>query len=137
MSLSLQTPGTFPRPGWMGRIVRLLMGGALLYFLMKLLPAFDHIVGYSLPRGGLFWVGIALAFYALPLTLNPLFGRNIGRTVQLVVAGLALIAAGYDWLAQGQIWGPPLGLLAFSVLAFVLGETALAFLLAALFAVPG
>lgn len=135
-----EKPGTLPRPGPLGRGLRLALGIFLLYNFVIVLLHFEGLVrsleGWDVP-GGNWWLGVALAFYFLSHLVSSTLGRDWGWWPQLVVGLLALAAVGLDWVIYGSLWAPPLGFLVFLFLAYFLGHVGIAFLVAGLFATPG
>jgi hypothetical protein len=129
-------PGTFPKPGPFGRLVRIFAGLFLIYFFIETLTGYKGYVAYSLP-GGTWWIGAAASFYFLSDIVNIGFARSWGRWPQAVALLLALGAVVFDLFQYGNIWGPPLGLLIYILMVFVLGALGPSFLLAAILAVPG
>ena len=130
-------PGTFPRPRLMGRMVRILVGLALLYFWVQALRALPFVLQNNIPRGVLFWTGGGLALYALPGFVDPAYGRPWGRSIQRSVLAVMVLAAAGDLLASGSLPGPWLARVMDVLLLYVTGHAGLAFLLAGLLAVPG
>lgn len=137
MTVEFERPGTFPRPGPTGRVVRLVAGLLLLWFFTLTLRGYDAMVSLTIPRSLLFWFGVVACFYALPRVVGISAGRDWGRRSQLIWVLLALPAAAFDFVRYGQLWGPPPGVLSFVLLAYVTGFAGLSFILAGLLAVPG
>ncbi|MHC4676935.1 MAG: hypothetical protein ACYTBZ_31005 [Planctomycetota bacterium] len=129
-------PGTFPTPGLFGRVVRIVAGLFLIYFFIKTITGYKSYVAYSLP-GGTWWIGAAAGFYFLSDVVNIGFARSWSRWPQAVALFLALGAVVFDLFQYGNIWGPPLGMLIYILMVFVLGALGLSFLLAGILAVPG
>jgi hypothetical protein len=132
-----EQPGTFPKPGPIGRIVRLLAGIGLLYFFAQALIAYDGFVRLNVPRNPLFWIGVALCFFGLPTAINIGFGRSWGHWPQIIVLVLGLAAVIFDLIQYGSLWGPPLGLLAYVLIVYFTAHVGLSFLVQAIFATPG
>lgn len=129
-------PGTFARPGLLGRGVRLAVGLVLLYFLWTTVAGFPGLSRGAMPNNG-YWFGLLLSFWALPAFIDPTYGRPIGRQVQMGFALLAVVIAGYSQWQSGTVWGPGLGTLTALLTLYVTAHGGLAFTLAALLAVPG
>lgn len=137
MTVQFEQPGTFPKPGLIGRTARLAAGILLLWFFALTLRGYGDMVDLTIPRSPLFWFGVVVCFYGLPQVVDISVGRKWGRRLQLSLVLLALLAMAFDFVRYGQLWGPPLGLLAFGLLAYVTGFAGLSFILAGLLAVPG
>ncbi len=129
-------PGTYARPGLLGRGIRIAAGFALLYFFIKTLTGYNSYVGFGYP-GGTWWIGAIVSFYFLSEVINIGFTRSWKRRPQAFFLLLALGAAVFYILRYGEIWGPPLGLLVYILMVFVLGYLGISFFLAAIVASPG
>ncbi len=69
---------TLPKPGPIGRSVRLALGLLLLYFAAYALTHYRLGGSPSATNLGV-WIGLAYAVYYLPDVINLGFGRNWGR----------------------------------------------------------
>jgi len=132
-----ENPGTFERPGPLGRVVRIAAGCAFFYFFVITVTQYGSYVSLALPRHPMRWFGVALSFYVLADVVNVGFTRSWGWWPQLVFGGAALFAMVFDLLQYGSLWGPPLGFLIFLLLAYVTGHLGLSFILAGVVGVPG
>lgn len=128
-----------PRPGPIGRTVRFVVGGFLIYFFVGILrqaPGFlARQSGWRLP-GGDWWFAGLICLFALPRMLKSGFDLDWKR---LFLALLALAAAAFiaDRLAYGALWAWPLGLVVLLLILFVIGYGGLSFLAAGFVATPG
>ncbi len=123
------------RPGVLGRLIRFVMAGAVGWL------GFETLRN---TRG--FWDGIGPDPQFIPMALalvgftgwvvSELVGRDWGSRPTLVMLALCAVAAAIG-AAQGNVWGPPLGIAfwTWGVLFSLL--LAPAFLLAALLGTPG
>lgn len=134
----LEQPGTFPRPGPIGRIIRLALGSALL------LSAYSaaHRISAGIPVSSsasdpFYWLAAALSLYFLRDVIDGGFGRSWGRWAQVAVLVLGVAAAGVDVLLQGSVWAPALGWLVNGLMLVVLGYLGLNLVIQALVATPG
>lgn len=137
MATKFEQSGAFPRPGPIGRTTRLVIGLVVLWFFTLVLRGYGNMVDLTSPRSPLFWFGVVACFFGLPQVVDISVGRKWGRRLQLSSLVLALLAVAFDFVRYGQLWGPPLGLLTFVLLAYVTGFAGLSHLLAGLLAVPG
>jgi hypothetical protein len=132
-----EKPGSLPKPGPIGRMVRIVSGCALLYFFIVTLTNFGNYIGLTVPKHPLMWLGVALSFYFLAYVVNVGFTITWGRWLQLITVLVAMASVVLDLSVYGSFWGPPLGLLVFVLLAYVTGHLGLSFILAGLLATPG
>ena len=125
-----------PKPGPLGRSVRLALGLFLLY-----------VAGYSLTHyrlGGSpsaanlgLWIGLAYAVYYLPDLINLGFGRAWGRWPQFVAAASVLVAGLIDLVFAGSFLGPALGLVVFALVIYAFAHIGLSMIVATIIAAPG
>ncbi len=135
----MEMPGSQPTPGLIGRIVRFGAGASILT--MYLPEALFHREG--LIRTGwhvemLGWIfAIVIGLCLLPTIIDRGFGVSWGRRARLVFAGLAIVGLGYDRIAYGTFWAPPVAWLTFVTITFVIVHLGLSFVVAGLLATPG
>ena len=130
--------GTLPRPGPLGRIVRLLLGIACLQFLWVLITDGSAIAGASAaPSHPGWWFGLLVGLYVFSYVVNIGFSLDLGRWPQIlvVVAGISLLAWG--WITRGAVWTPALGWLLVVWLTYTFAHLGGSFVLSALLATPG
>jgi len=129
--------GTLTSPGPIGRTGRVILGVLLLYFFIDVFSSYKGIVNPRIPTDPLFWIGFAYCFWILPEIIRIGFGHNFGQWPRFISILLLLIAAVFNFVQYGQFWGPPLGLLSFIVLIYVLGHLGLSLVVAGAFGTPG
>ncbi len=129
--------GTFPRPGLLGRSVRILIGLVALYFFVQAARILSGIWQGGVPSSGLFWAVAALALATLPAIIDPVVGRPVGHRLRLAGIALALGMAVLDWTTGQQLPGPWLARLAELLLLTFTGLAGISHLLAGLLGVPG
>ena len=125
-----------PTPGPLGRTVRLLLGGYLLYELVDILTYYPSYVGRSGP-GTTWWLTTAVSLWLLSIAIGVGAGGPWTLRVLLGVLLLGAATAGFDLLRYGTIWGPPFGLALYAVDALGFGFIGVSLVLAAILAVPG
>ena len=129
-------PGTLPKPLTIGRAGRLLFGVGALYYFAWLMFQREALIGTSGIDVGLL-TGAFFALYYLPDLFIVGLSRQWGRWPQVaaLAASAALLVA--DFAFYGAGWAPPLGWGVFILTVFFYGLIGVAFLLAAILAVPG
>lgn len=132
-----EKPGSLPKPGPIGRMIRIVSGCALLYFFIVTLTNFGNFIGLAVPKHALMWFGVASSFYLLAYVVNVGFTITWGRRLQLILVVVAMAAVVVDFFIYRSFWGPPLGLLLFVLLAYVIGHLGVSFILAGILATPG
>ena len=141
MKTQFDEPGTFPKVGPLGRLLRIVLGVLILY---AVFPSFlQHVEamtqlreGWETPGTG--WiVAFVVSVYLLPHTVDRGFTLQLGYRSQLILAVIALGVVGFDLLYYGSLWGPPLGWFILLTIFFVLGHLGLSFIVAGAAATPG
>ena len=131
--------GTLPRPGPIGRGVRLAMGLAVLSLLLNTLGNWEGFFalrkGSELPVSLL--VGMVHSFFFFGAVFRRGFGLESAQRGQIILLVLALLAVGFDLIAYWDWWGPPFGALVLSLMVYILGHLGVSFIVAAAFATPG
>ncbi len=85
-----EKPGSLPKPGPIGRMVRIISGCALLYFFIVTLTNFGNYVSLTVPKHPLMWLGVALSFYFLAYVINVGFTITWGRRLQFILVAAAM-----------------------------------------------
>jgi hypothetical protein len=133
-----ESTGSLPRPGWIGRIVRLALGVWLLSGLYMLVRyGWGVLVDLTPPTNWTWWVFMALGFWLLPPVVNIGFTKSWRRKPQLALAAALAGAVVVDSLVYGTWWGPPLGVLVWFWLVYFSAHLGGSFLLSAVIATPG
>ncbi len=119
-----------PKPGPIGRSVRLALGLFLLYFAVYALT--DYRLGGSPSARDLgVWIGLAYAVYFLPDAINLGLGRTWGRWPLFVATTAVLVAGLIDLVSSGTFVGPAFGLIFFVLIVYVFTHIGLSLILAA------
>ena len=127
-----------PRPGPIGRGVRLLLGLAVLYLFAGIVADFPKLTDGVNLVNPLTWVGLGCALYAMPEIVGMVFSRRWPGGLVRGVAGGALVIAGLaDFVVTGSPNGGAFGITFGLMLALVLGILGGSFLVAAAVAAPG
>lgn len=130
--------GTLPKPGILGRSLRLMLGVVVLATAYSVGMAFqDFEDARAIPGGIGLWVVAGLLFFSMRDEIDLGLGATWGRQAQIMIAMLAVLALALDLILYGRLWAPPLGILfytRFLVSALPLG---VALILAALIGTPG
>lgn len=127
-----------PRPGPVGRAVRLLLGLALLYFFAGIVADFPELADGVNLANPLAWVGLGYMLYVIPEVTGMSFSRSWpGRQVRLGVGGLLVLAGAADLVLGGSPNGGALGITFGLLLALVFGVIGASFIVAAVVAAPG
>ena len=130
--------GSLPRPGLVGRVLRLLLGLFLLWSLYIMLT--DGLSLFSLtfaPSSWTFWLFVVFAFHLTPYVVNIAFGTNWRRKPQIFVAAVAACLIAVDFAVYGTWWAPPLGAFLWVWLVYFSAHLGFSLVLSALLGTPG
>lgn len=133
-----------PRPGPIGRLVRILLGFVLLYFFANIVIQISAKpggflaarTGWRIP-GGDWWVAALACAFVLPRLVNSGFGSKWGewvRGVYLAFIGAAIL---WDRTAHDGLWAAPLAWLVLLLILYVFAHASVSFLVAGVAATPG
>lgn len=128
--------GTFKKPGFLGRSVRLILGIPLFGISLYTLIHYNDVV-YKFPENPLIWLGFALCLFFMNDIVNIGFKRNWKHWPQTTFIAAMLIASVWSFLQYKTIWGPPLGILTYLFVVYATGHLGLSHILAGLLALPG
>lgn len=129
--------GTLPKPGWLGRILRLAIGLLQINFVVSVVPHAERLASGAPVENTFYWVAVGAAFWLLPPVLDIGFSRSWGRKSQMVVIALALLAAAAGLLLFGRLWSPLLASLLFALAVYIHTHLGLSHILSAILATPG
>ncbi len=141
MRTKFEKPGTFPKLGPIGRIVRVLIGVAIVWMVFP--PFLRHWEGFTRLRegwerpGGTWYIGVLVVLYVLPTLVDRLFTLNWGWRSQAAWGALAALLVGFDLAYYEALWAPPLAWFLMVTIVFVLGTIGLSFVVQAVAATPG
>lgn len=127
-------PGTLPRPGPIGRLVRLVIGGACLYAVHELVVYHEDIIVAPFSNLANLAVLIAVAACVFNHVVNIGFGRSwrmwpvITASGTLIGVALLSLAVFAHWLFGAALW---------SWLLYTYGHLGVSFVLAASIGTPG
>ena len=130
------TVAKLPKPGPIGRSVRLALGLFLLYFAVSALTQYRLGGSPSATDLGV-WIGLAFAVYYLPDVINLGLGRSWGRRPLFVGVTAVGVAGLIDGVSSGTVLGPALGLIVFLLIAYAFTHIGLSMILASIIAAPG
>ena len=135
--LKLDEPGSLPKPGPIGRVVRLLFGLLCLWFVSELLVATRSLVagnGEILP---LVWNGILLGLFLISYVINIGFSRSRGKMPAIASAAFLAVAALASYLSSGTIETNLFARAAWIWELYLFAHLGLSFALSAVIGTPG
>jgi hypothetical protein len=132
-----QKAGTLPRPGPIGRLVRLLWGILLAYAVYDLLTHRGGFVRESMPYWTV-WIYVPLLLAVFPYVVNIGFGLNWRAWPRRIVIAILAVGMLFSRLATGDVWWTPeLGWFVYLWFLYFCTHLGSSFLVAAVIATPG
>ena len=101
--LRLDEPGSLPRPGPIGRIVRLAFGSLCLWYVSGLIQISASLITSDGHVRTLVWNGILVGLFLISYVINIGYSRAWKKWPALVSAGVFLVIAGVGYLTGGTI----------------------------------
>lgn len=135
--LKIDEAGTLPKPGPVGRLLRLSLGLACLNALYGLFMLREPLASGNLTAIESLAFVIIFGVWIASYVVNIGFLVELDRKPTYTVLGAYGVAAGYGVLVTGSPWSPVLGLTIIISMAYVYIHLGFSFLLAAIFATPG
>jgi hypothetical protein len=137
LTTTFEKPGTFPKPGPIGRLLRITLGLITLFTAANRAyfgtPELDVVAG---DPG--FWFAAAISFYFLRDMIEGGFGLSSwGRRSQAVLLLLMVAALIFDLLVYGSVWEPALGVLVNWLMVIAFGYLGPSLLLNGIYATRG
>lgn len=124
------------RPGAVGRLVRLILGGLLLAWVVRLLGQAEMWTGQT-PPGGLIWVGVAAMVWAQESLFTIGLIRPWGHRPQMVWGAMTLVVWGVGYAIHDRAWTPPVGWWIYGTTTLMAAMLGIAFMMSAWRATPG
>ena len=135
--LKLDEPGSLPKPGPVGRVVRLLFGLLCLWYVSELLAVAGTLIASDGHILLLVWNGILPGVFLISYVINIGFSRSWGKMPAVVSAALLALAALAGYLSSGTVETTLFARVAWAWELYVFAHLGLSFVLAALIGTPG
>jgi hypothetical protein len=126
--LKLDDPGSLPRPGPIGRFVRLAFGALCLWYLSSLMQSTGNLLNVDGHVKPIIWNGMIIGLFLVSYVVNIGFSRAWKKWPAFISLGVFLLIAGIGFVSQGGfetrllagvIWGWELYLFSHLGFAFV------------------
>lgn len=135
--LKLDEPGSLPRPGPVGRLVRLGLGVLCLWQVYGLIQVFGTLMGTNGSIRPFVWNGVIIGLFLVSYVVNIGFSQDWKKWPAVVSAAALAIIAGVGYAMSGII---ETSLLAYSIWIwelYVFSHLGLAFIIAGVIGTPG
>jgi hypothetical protein len=100
--LKLDEPGSLPRPGPIGRVVRLGLGSLCLWYVISLIQLTGNLFGSDGHIRSIIWNGVVIGLFLVSYVVNIGFSRAWKKWPAIISAGVFLLIAGIGYLTQGN-----------------------------------
>lgn len=135
--LKLDEPGSLPKPGPVGRIVRLLFGMLCLWYVSELIAVSGTLIGADSHVLPLVWNGILPGLFLISYVVNIGFSRSWGKMPAVVSAALLSLTALVGYLSSGTVETTLFARIAWAWELYLFTHLGLSFVLAAVIGTPG
>jgi len=135
--LKLDEPGSLPRPGPIGRAVRLALGLLCLWYVFGLIQVSASLIGSDGRIRPVVWNGIVIGLFLVSYIINIGYSRAFKKWPAIVSAGVFLAIAGVGYLAEGNIETQMLARVVWGWNLYLFSHLGVAFVIAAVIGTPG
>ena len=135
--LKLDQPGSLPRPGPVGRLVRLGFGAFCAWYVIGLVQISGQLMSGEGSLRPLIWNGLPAGLFLISYVINIGFSRPWKKWPVLVSGGAFLALAGLGYLTNGSLETPLLARSVWIWELYIFSHLGLAFLISGLIATPG
>lgn len=135
--LKLDEAGTLPRPGPIGRLVRLAFGVLCLWYVLGLLQMSADLMAADGHVRPVVWNGIIPGLFLISYVVNIGYSRAWKRWPAIVSAGVFLGIAAFGYLAEGAVETIALARAIWGWELYLFLHLGIAFVISAVIATPG
>ena len=135
--LRLDEPGSLPRPGPLGRLVRFGFGGACLWYVYGLIHVGGNLVNDSGTIRPVIWNGILIGLFLISYVVNIGFSRAWKKWPAFISAGVFALMAGVGYLTAGTVATSFLARGVWGWEVYLFSHLGFAFIIAGVIGTPG
>jgi len=135
--LKLDEPGSLPRPGPVGRLVRLGLGLLCLWHIYGLIQVSGNLMGTDGSIRPFVWNGVIIGLFLVSYVVNIGFSRAWKKWPALASAGVILAIAGLGFLMEGKLETPLLARAIWTWELYLFSHLGTAFIISGLIGTPG
>ena len=135
--LKLDDPGSLPRPGPIGRLVRLTFGLLGVWFITGLFGVSNDLLNESGHIRYFMWNGLVFGLFLISYVINIGFSRAWKKWPAFISGGLFVAIAGFSYLTQGTVETELLARVVWGWEFYVFSHLGAAFVIASLIGTPG
>jgi hypothetical protein len=135
--LKLDDPGSLPKPGPIGRLVRLALGALCLWYVSGLLQVFDSLVTSDGHIRSLIWNGVLPGLFLVSYVINIGYSRAWKKWPAIVSAVSFLLIGAIGYLTSGSVETSWLAGAIWVWALYVFSHLGVAFMLSGIIGTPG
>ncbi len=135
--LKLDEPGSLPRPGPVGRLVRLAFGVICAWYVQELFDVSSQLMDASDHIRPVIWKGTAVGLFLISYVINIGFSRSWKKWPAIVSAALFLIVAGIGYITSATFETELLARTLWVWEVYLFTHLGVAFLISVVIATPG
>lgn len=135
--LKLDEPGSLPRPGPIGRLVRLAFGVLCGWYVQNLFDVSSQLMDAAGHIKPVVWNGTAIGLFLVSYVINIGFSRSWKKSPAYASAALFLVMAGTGYFTAGVFETPLLARTIWLWTVYLYTHLCLVFIISGLIATPG
>ena len=135
--LKLDEPGSLPRPGPLGRLLRLVFGLICTWYVFQLLGVAGDLMGEDTHIRRIVWNGLLIGLFLISYIINIGYSRAWKKWPALISAVVFLALAGIGYVAQGTFETDLLARAVWSWEIYLFSHLGGAFVIASVISTPG
>ncbi len=135
--LKLDEPGSLPRPGPVGRLVRLAFGVMCAWYVQELFDVSSQLMDASGHIRPVVWNGIIVGLFLVSYVINIGYSRSWKKWPAIVSAALFLIVAGIGYITSASFETEFLARTIWIWEVYLFTHLGVAFLISVVIATPG
>jgi hypothetical protein len=135
--LKLDEAGSLPRPGPIGRLVRLAFGLVCIWYVYELIAISGELMSGQGRIRPLVWNGVLIGLFLISYIINIGYSRAWKKWPALISAGVFVAIAGVGYLTKGTIETEFLARAVWAWEVYLFSHLGAAFIIATLIGTPG
>jgi len=135
--LKLDEAGTLPKPGPVGRLVRILFASICLWYAFALIQTFGNLLDEDSHIRPLVWNGILPGLVLINYVINIGYSREWKKWPAIAMAAVFLMMAAFGYLAEGTVETIWLARIVAAFEFYLFSHLGIAFAISAVNATPG
>jgi hypothetical protein len=135
--LKLDEPGSLPRPGPLGRVVRLAFGALCLWYVISLIQVAGNLLNSDGHLKTIVWNGIIIGLFLVSYVVNIGFSKTWKKWPAFISASVFLVIVAISYVTQGSVETQLLAQLVWGWELYVFSHLGLAFIISGLISSAG